>query len=82
MGVQLGVYNAGMGRVGVVQVNQIQRGEATCPVVSREKEEFWLEMEARMENDDSVPRGLHVRLEGPEVARVSTIEALREWRSQ
>lgn len=82
MDVRLSVYDADNGKVGVVEVRQIERGEAVCPVVSRDREDFWLEVEARIANDDSVPPGLHVRLEGPEVARVSTVETLREWRAQ
>lgn len=82
MDVQLGVYNADKDKVGVVEVRQIERSQAVCLVVSRDTEEFWLGLEERMARDDSVPLGLHVRLEDPEMARVSAIEVLREWRAQ
>ena len=82
MDVRLGVYDADHCKVGVVQVYQIRRGEAVCPVVLRDGTDVWIELEERLARDDSVPPGLHVRLEDAEVARMTTLEVLREWRAR
>ena len=80
IGAAFEVYGGAGEVVGVVEVRRIEREEAYLLVVSRDSNEVWNNLEARMDKDDSPP-DLQVRLANRESALRSAVDALQAWRS-